>query len=264
MAEKPDQSRSAGRSRAGRPCPGERFRRARTFLLTDENGPNFSVDRNLPSFLDKFLFLLFLFLSFSPSFRRQEIRINVQDPKGVAAVSRLGSAKGFGQQAGPHGQHGLPPPSSSPMHRSSPPPPHFAHPQHLHPYARQPQQPMQQPPMQYRFAPSNGALEFVGVPASAPTIFGAQEELWTLLRPQMPPQSSMMLPPQQVSMAPMGPDQVACRKNLQKMMGVSPSDIDKYSRIFFPVTFTCFNLMYWIIYLHVSDEVAQDLVMLNQ
>ena len=57
--------------------------------------------------------------------------------------------------------------------------------------------------------------------------------------------------------------QQQCKKNLQKMMGVSPSDIDKYSRIFFPVTFTCFNLMYWIIYLHVSDEVAEDLVMLN-
>ena len=54
-----------------------------------------------------------------------------------------------------------------------------------------------------------------------------------------------------------------CRKNLQKMLGISPSDIDKYSRIFFPVSFICFNLMYWIIYLHVSDEVAPDLVMLN-
>ena len=54
-----------------------------------------------------------------------------------------------------------------------------------------------------------------------------------------------------------------CRKNLQKMLGISPSDIDKYSRIFFPVSFICFNLMYWIIYLHVSDEIARDLVMLN-
>ena len=43
----------------------------------------------------------------------------------------------------------------------------------------------------------------------------------------------------------------------------SPSDIDKYSRIFFPVTFICFNLMYWIIYLHVSDEIAEELVMLH-
>jgi hypothetical protein len=113
--------------------------------------------------------------------------------------------------------------------------------------------------MQYRFAPSNGALELVNVPASAPTIFGAQEELWTLLRPQMAPQAAVV-----PNLAAMAPDPAACRKNLQKMMGVSPSDIDKYSRIFFPVTFTCFNLMYWIIYLHVSDEIAQDLVMLNQ
>ena len=57
--------------------------------------------------------------------------------------------------------------------------------------------------------------------------------------------------------------QIQCKKNLQKMMGISPSDIDKYSRIFFPVTFICFNLMYWIIYLHVSDEIAEELVMLN-
>ena len=72
----------------------------------------------------------------------------------------------------------------------------------------------------------------------------------------------MMVPPPGAMGVPLV--DVACRKNLQKMMGVSPSDIDKYSRIFFPVTFTCFNLMYWIIYLHVSDEIAQDLVMLNQ
>ena len=57
--------------------------------------------------------------------------------------------------------------------------------------------------------------------------------------------------------------QIACKKNLQKMMGVSPSDIDKYSRIFFPISFISFNLMYWIIYMHVSDEVAEDLVMLH-
>ena len=63
---------------------------------------------------------------------------------------------------------------------------------------------------------------------------------------------------------PPGPQQqIQCKKNLQKMMGISPSDIDKYSRIFFPVTFICFNLMYWIIYLHVSDEIAEELVMLH-
>lgn len=57
--------------------------------------------------------------------------------------------------------------------------------------------------------------------------------------------------------------QLLCKKNLHKMLGISPSDIDKYSRIFFPVTFICFNLMYWIIYLHVSDEIAEELVLLH-
>ncbi|XP_022710011.1 gamma-aminobutyric acid receptor subunit beta-like [Varroa jacobsoni] len=49
-------------------------------------------------------------------------------------------------------------------------------------------------------------------------------------------------------------------KNPNKLFGVSPSDIDKYSRVVFPVCFVCFNLMYWIIYLHISDVLPQDLV----
>jgi len=48
-------------------------------------------------------------------------------------------------------------------------------------------------------------------------------------------------------------------KKLDTILGCSSSDVDKYSRIVFPVTFICFNLMYWIIYLHVSDEVEDDL-----
>lgn len=49
-------------------------------------------------------------------------------------------------------------------------------------------------------------------------------------------------------------------KNTNKLFGVSPSDIDKYSRVVFPVCFVCFNLMYWIIYLHISDVLTEDFV----
>lgn len=34
--------------------------------------------------------------------------------------------------------------------------------------------------------------------------------------------------------------------NPNKICGLSPSDIDKYSRVIFPVCFICFNLMYWV------------------
>ena len=52
-------------------------------------------------------------------------------------------------------------------------------------------------------------------------------------------------------------------KELNKMFGMTASDIDKYSRVIFPVTFTCFQLMYWIIYQHLSDDVVPDLVLLG-
>lgn len=52
-------------------------------------------------------------------------------------------------------------------------------------------------------------------------------------------------------------------KDLNKMFGMTASDIDKYSRVIFPVTFTCFQLMYWIIYQHLSDDVVDDLVYLH-
>lgn len=48
-------------------------------------------------------------------------------------------------------------------------------------------------------------------------------------------------------------------KNLNTLFGVCPSDIDKYSRIVFPVCFLCFNLMYWIIYMHISEFLTVEL-----
>ena len=74
--------------------------------------------------------------------------------------------------------------------------------------------------------------------------------------PPMQPQETLL------NMAA-APPYLECKKNLNKMGGVSPSDIDKYSRVLFPVSFTCFNLMYWIIYLHISEEIVPDLVLLG-
>ena len=45
-----------------------------------------------------------------------------------------------------------------------------------------------------------------------------------------------------------------------KIMGVAPSDIDKWSRILFPVTFAAFNLFYWQMYSNLSNETVDDLV----
>lgn len=52
-------------------------------------------------------------------------------------------------------------------------------------------------------------------------------------------------------------------KKADSLFGVSPSDIDKYSRVVFPVFFVCFNLMYWIIYLHISDTIDEEFVSLG-
>lgn len=52
-------------------------------------------------------------------------------------------------------------------------------------------------------------------------------------------------------------------KHLNELFGVSPSDIDKYSRVVFPVCFVCFNLMYWMIYLHISKILEDDFVAIN-
>ena len=53
-------------------------------------------------------------------------------------------------------------------------------------------------------------------------------------------------------------------RDVNKMCGMAASDIDKYSRVIFPVTFTCFQLMYWIIYQHLSSyDIVDDIVYLH-
>ena len=71
------------------------------------------------------------------------------------------------------------------------------------------------------------------------------------LPPQPPPGPS---PPPPAPPAPPPPNPECDMKNLNTMFGMTASDIDKYSRIVFPVTFTCFQLMYWIIYQFLSDD----------
>jgi len=41
------------------------------------------------------------------------------------------------------------------------------------------------------------------------------------------------------------------------------SDIDKYSRVIFPITFLTFHMTYWSIFLTISDTGVDDLVLLK-
>ena len=77
--------------------------------------------------------------------------------------------------------------------------------------------------------------------------------------PAPPPPNAIPPPP-----TPPPPNPECDMKDLNKMFGMTASDIDKYSRVIFPVTFTCFQLMYWIIYQHLSDDVVEDLVYLGE
>ena len=74
-----------------------------------------------------------------------------------------------------------------------------------------------------------------------------------------------MGPPPQPPMIPAPPMNPDCTmKELNKMFGMTASDIDKYSRVIFPLLFTSFQLMYWIIYQHLSDDIVEDLVYLKK
>ena len=47
------------------------------------------------------------------------------------------------------------------------------------------------------------------------------------------------------------------------ILGVKASDIDKYSRVVFPIMFLTFHLMYWMIYMSIAGEVPHDVVHLD-
>ena len=48
------------------------------------------------------------------------------------------------------------------------------------------------------------------------------------------------------------------------LCGMRGSDIDKYSRVIFPIMFVSFHMMYWMIYLSISGEIPDDVVPLNE
>ncbi|XP_021961659.1 gamma-aminobutyric acid receptor subunit beta [Folsomia candida] len=43
-------------------------------------------------------------------------------------------------------------------------------------------------------------------------------------------------------------------KKVGKWGGVAPADLDRYSRILFPAIFACFQFLYWVICLNISDD----------
>jgi len=69
---------------------------------------------------------------------------------------------------------------------------------------------------------------------------------------QIPEMLPAQLPPAPIPKAPP-----------ERLFGMKASDIDKYSRIVFPITFLSFHLMYWMIFLTISNEVVEDLVYLQ-
>ena len=48
-----------------------------------------------------------------------------------------------------------------------------------------------------------------------------------------------------------------------RIFGMRGSDIDKYSRVIFPIMFVSFHMMYWMIYMSISGDIPDDIVPLS-
>ena len=53
------------------------------------------------------------------------------------------------------------------------------------------------------------------------------------------------------------------KKPPTRILGMRGSDIDKYSRVIFPILFISFHMVYWMIFLSVSGDIPADLVYLK-
>ena len=93
---------------------------------------------------------------------------------------------------------------------------------------------------------------------------------WLLPGPRCdPPPQTLLQPPLFLPRRPLASaqhynKQEQVKQDMDTICGMRGSDIDRYSRVIFPVTFLCFQLTYWIIYLHMSRDTLDELVYFQQ